>query len=93
MENKLRSLFEITSEITAYKENSNGDDSEPITVRQKNEIFAADQYNQTRLASGKTVDAVLFTLGLDWYWMPRNVFDSVAVKTTAADRTGTPFKR
>jgi hypothetical protein len=93
MENKVRSLFEITSEVAAYKENSNGDDSEPITVRQKNEIFAADQHQEKRLIGGKPVDAVLFTLGLDWYWMPRNVFNSVAVKTTAADRTGTPFKR
>jgi len=90
---KVRSLFRITSEVAAYRESSDHDDSEPITVRQDDEIFAADQHHETRLLNGKPVSAVLFTQGVDWFWMPRSVLERSSEKTTAADRTGVPFHR
>ena len=90
---KDRSLFKITTDVIAYRENSNGDDSDPITVRAADEIFAAVLHQATRQLNGKSVNAILFTLGLDWYWMARSTFDRFAVKTTAADRTSIPFQR
>ena len=90
---RVRSLFKLISEVAAYRENSDRDESESITVREGDDIFAADQHQETRCLNGKPVSAVLFTQGTNWFWMPRSVFERSTEKTTAADRTGIPFQR
>jgi hypothetical protein len=76
--NRIRSLFKITSDVTAYRDQEEGYAEDPYSMSANTPIWAAAEGHETRMLAGKEVTAVLFTIGSSglWYWMPRSDFNA-----------------
>jgi hypothetical protein len=91
--NRIRSSYETTRAVTAYREQGEGD-AEEFPIRANITIFAAVADDETRMLHGKPVNAVLFTLDTNgWYWMPRSEFLRSTEKVDVKTQTGIPFQR